>query len=67
MSGTDGKILTGIKYTIKACSTGAVLDDCVGKVGSNNTIITFPGLQDDVYNQFIYIGLGPLSLYEIKK
>eukprot|EP01121_Diplochlamys_sp_Union-15-3_P022189 TRINITY_DN936_c0_g1_i3.p1 TRINITY_DN936_c0_g1~~TRINITY_DN936_c0_g1_i3.p1 ORF type:complete len:354 (-),score=80.21 TRINITY_DN936_c0_g1_i3:45-1106(-) len=37
-------------YRIKTLSTGAVLDDCGGKVGDGHTVTTNVGLQDDVYN-----------------
>eukprot|EP01121_Diplochlamys_sp_Union-15-3_P016220 TRINITY_DN5480_c0_g1_i2.p1 TRINITY_DN5480_c0_g1~~TRINITY_DN5480_c0_g1_i2.p1 ORF type:complete len:164 (-),score=38.47 TRINITY_DN5480_c0_g1_i2:33-524(-) len=39
-------------YRIKTLSTGAVLDDCGGKVGDNHKIITYVGLQDNVYNEW---------------
>eukprot|EP01121_Diplochlamys_sp_Union-15-3_P022186 TRINITY_DN936_c0_g1_i11.p1 TRINITY_DN936_c0_g1~~TRINITY_DN936_c0_g1_i11.p1 ORF type:complete len:139 (-),score=36.77 TRINITY_DN936_c0_g1_i11:45-461(-) len=39
-------------YRLKTLSTGAVLDDCGGKVGDGHNITTHAGLQDDVYNDY---------------
>ena len=39
-------------YRIKTCSTGAILDTCGGKVGPNQSVTTFVGLQEDIYNVY---------------